>query len=533
MGKKPVLLFDTVEEFLTEVVRRKYYSYKFYAHNGGKFDFLALFEILNHEYPLKILQAHGRLIQIQVEVAERRYIYFRDSFSLFPVGLKKLTEAFGVTHAKKEIDFDKEQFDPENPLHIEYLEYDVIGLHECLTLFFNSPKINDIKPRLTEGSTALAVFRTTLAAPIKTPPKNIQNFTRNAYYGGRVEIFRHEGDDLNLYDVNSIFPWVMRTKPLPIEYLGRASDVTEFGFHDVTIFVPDMYIPPLPLRREKLFFPCGTFRGVFFSEEIKAAILLGAKVITYHSGETFSETNDMFNEYIDFFYDMRTKNSGNALNYIGKRMLVNLYGKFGQKEVTESLLQIGSKDDDGQLKVFGNEETFKKFSLGLKKEFHRSPHMMVNIAAAVTSYSRIHMLGKITGIQDTIRYTDTDSLFTPSKMESSKLLGDLKFEDDYKYGYFALPKAYGLITNKGETEIKIKGFSRKFLKTLHIDKLKALDVSSSELKVLGLKSALKRFKTPFVATEVKRSIKSGYDKRVTLPNLDTRPWFVDSNGEMI
>lgn len=526
-------MFDTVEEFLNEVVRRKYYSYKFYAHNGGKFDFLALFEILNHEYPLKILQAHGRLIQIQVEVAERRYIYFRDSFSLFPVGLKKLTEAFKVKHAKKEIDFDKEQFNASNPEHLEYLEYDVIGLYECLTTFFSSPKISDTKPRLTEGSTAMAVFRTTLNNPIKTPPKNIQNFSRRAYYGGRVEIFRHEGDDLNLYDVNSIFPWVMRTKPLPIEYLGRASDVTDFGFHDVTMYVPEMYIPPLPLRREKLFFPCGTFRGVFFSEEIKAAILLGAKVIKYHSGETFSETNNIFNEYIDFFYDMRTRNSGNALNYIGKRMLNCLYGKFGQKEVTESLVQIGSKDDNGTLKVFGNEETFKKFSLGLKKEFNRSPHMMVNIAASVTSYSRIHMLSKIVGIQDTIRYTDTDSLFTPSKMDSSKLLGELKFEDDYRYGYFALPKAYGLITNKGETEIKIKGFSRKFLKTLHIDKLKELDVSHSELKVLGLKSALKRFKTPFVATEVKRSIKSGYDKRVTLANLDTRPWVVNREGEMI
>lgn len=528
---KSVSLHDTVESFLEEVTRRKYYSYKIYAHNGGKFDFLALFDFLNKNFEIGIIQAHGRLIQIKVEVAPRRYIYFRDSFSLFPVSLKKLTEAFKVSHQKGEIDFEKESFDPENKNHIDYLKHDVIGLFECLEMFFRSPMISDTKPRLTEGSTALAVFRTTMKAPIKTPPMVIQKFARESYYGGRVEIFRHEGYNLNLYDVNSIFPYMMRTKPLPVEYLGRSKNAHDFGFHDVTIYVPEMYIPPLPLRREKLFFPCGTFRGVYFSEEIKAAEMAGAKIINHHEGHAFSETSGLFDEYIDFFYDLRQKNENNSLNYIGKRMLNCLYGKFGQKETTETLIQL-TKNEEGTFKIFGSEETYKKYGLGIKKEFRRAPHMMVNIASAITSYSRIHMLEGIQRHENEIRYTDTDSLFTSSHNPSSKRLGEFKYEDTFKYGYFAIPKGYGLITKDDKTEIKIKGFPRKFLKSLPIEKLKKLDISMQEQKVLGLRSALKRFNTPFVATSVRRSLKSGYDKRVTIDNGNTRPWVVTKQGDL-
>lgn len=530
-----VHFFDSIEECIEIVTRRKYYSYKIYAHNGGKFDFLAFFEQLNKNFPIQILQSHGRLIQIKIEVAERRYVYFRDSFSLFPVSLKKLTEAFKVAHAKLELDFEKEKFDKNNPRHVEYLTSDVIGLYECLTTFFASPKIEDTKPRLTEGSTALSVFRTMMPRSVKTPSQAIQNFSRKSYYGGRVEIFRHEGYDIDLYDVNSMFPYMMKTKPLPIEYLGRSHDHHEFGFHDVTVFVPEMYIPPLPYRREKLFFPTGVFRGVFFSEELKQAELMGVKIVKYHHGERFAQTYGFFDEYVEFFYKMRTDNEANALNYIGKRMLNCLYGKFGQKEESQTLVQLGSDDDDGTLEVFGSEAVFEKFQLGIKKTKRRAPHMMVNIPSAITGYSRVHQLTKILlPNADTIRYTDTDCGFMKNKfIQSSKLLGDLKHEDSYKYGYFALPKGYAVITQDDKTKVKLKGFSSRFLKTLHIEKFKNLDISSSEKKVLGLKSALKRFNTPFIATDVKRSIKSGYDKRVTLPNLDTRPWQLTKEGIFI
>ena len=534
-GKKD-FYFSSIADFVNFLLSHNQRNYKIYAHNGGKFDFLPIAEELSRrKIPYHITQIAGRLAQIKIITGNNR-VTLRDSICILPDKLSRLAKAFGVVHQKGEIDFDKEEFDKTNPVHMKYLEHDLKGTYEVLTKFFNTEKVRDVTPKLTIASTSLAVHRTTLKAPVRKSPNYIQNFCRQAYVGGRVEIFKHDGHNLNSYDFNSIYPFCMRSFPTPVEYIGEAQDYEDFGFHKVTIYCPkNINIPVLPIKiNGKLIFPTGLITGIFFSEEIKLAISVGYKLIKYHYGEEFSREFDFFREYVDFFYKLRQENKGTSLDYISKLFLNSLYGKFGQKEEFSSLQTINF-DNEVNGEIFGNEEIFNKFGLIVSTVKKRSPHMLVHIASSITSHARIHLYRSGLSIcPDNIRYCDTDSLYTPGILETSRDLGRLKLEEsNIDYGYFRLPKTYALVKN-GILKIKCKGFPEKLLENITLDQFKNSKLELSRIKVLGFKSAIKRFNSSFVETEFKKSLQSCYDKRKTLANgIDTRPWHLNKEGKLI
>lgn len=534
-GKKD-LYFDTVSLFTDYLLSRSCRNYKIYAHNGGKFDFLPIVEELSkRKVPYHLTQIAGRLAQVKIITDNSNRVTLRDSICILPDKLKNLTKAFKVENQKGEIDFDKEEFDKNNPRHMSYLKDDLYGTYQVLAKFFNTEKVRDVRPKLTIASTALAVHRTTLKNPVRKSPNYIQNFVRQSYVGGRVEIFKHDGTALNSYDFNSLYPYCMRSFPVPVEYIGEAYDYETFGFHKITIFCPEgVKIPILPIKLNgKLIFPTGLITGIFFSEEIKLAISSGYKLIKYHYGEAFSREFDFFKEYVEFFYELRQKNKGGSLDYISKLFLNSLYGKFGQKEEFSSLQTIDF--DSGQAgEIFGDEETFNKFGLIVAKTKKRVPHMLVHIASSITSHARIHLYRDgLSRYPDSIRYCDTDSLYTPENYPSSRELGALKFEDSYDYGYFRLPKTYALVKD-GKLSIKCKGFPEKLLEKITLNDFKNSNLELSRIKVLGFRSAVKRFNSSFVETEFKKSLQSSYDKRKTLANgIDTRPWHLNKEGKLV
>jgi hypothetical protein len=63
---------------------------------------------------------------------------------------------------------------------------------------------------------------------------------KNGYYGGRVEAFKTYGEDLHMYDVNSLYPHVM-LKDMPIDQMYKSSDPNldnYFGFCYATVNIP-------------------------------------------------------------------------------------------------------------------------------------------------------------------------------------------------------------------------------------------------------------------------------------------------------
>ena len=71
---------------------------------------------------------------------------------------------------------------------------------------------------------------------------------------------------------------------------------------------------------------------------------------------------------------------------------------------------------------------------------------------------KINQLKHLKGVK--IYYSDTDSVYVdkplPSKLIGTKL-GQLKLENAIKFGYFIAPKVYGLVNDKLENIVKVKG----------------------------------------------------------------------------
>lgn len=102
----------------------------------------------------------------------------------------------------------------------------------------------------------------------------------------------------------------MRDMDLPVgmprKYAGDLNGL--FGFAEVTVKVPvNMRVPFLTIKTPKgvdknisNFSPVGRFRGVFFSEELKHAIMLGCKVLEIHKAYEYDRGRP-FEAFIDRF----------------------------------------------------------------------------------------------------------------------------------------------------------------------------------------------------------------------------------------
>lgn len=531
-GESEPVVVHSASDLLDVLLQRRFSNRPIFAHNGGKYDFLFLLpEIQARNLTARLITQGPRVtaITIKDEKQKRKWV-LQDSFALLPKGLAKLAKDFGTTQKLEgAIDFKGgERVDKRNPLHVEYCRRDSIALWEVIASFRGMPYVRDVKPRITLASTAMAAWRTTLRNPIRDSPKSVKAFVRSAYAGGRCEIFNQEAGIGSCFDVNSLFPSVMRNRPIPTEYQGPARNPDEFGFHEVTVQVPrDSYIPPLFVRGERLLFPTGTWRGTYFSEEIKEAEKYGAKILKFHKGHRFSARKDLFTDYVDHLYRLRTENPGTAIDAVAKLLLNSSYGKFAERAEKSCMLRIDPLDAGTFPKIpfefFRGEDFFQKTGLIVTREKRDVITAQIQIGAAITAWARIAMLPLMQAQGEKLRYTDTDSLFTSDKIPTGENLGELKREYDYTDGFFLLPKAYFLKKTDDTWVKKVKGFPTDFLNKISLSQLKDKNLNYRENKILTMKSALIQNKTFLARRDISKSLISAYTKRRVLAGGQTAP----------
>jgi hypothetical protein len=149
------------------------------------------------------------------------------------------------------------------------MKNDIIALYEIIDIFSNEMfdlenlNITDVS---SISSTALKTFLSNYYNKHKTPihiprHKNYMDI-KNAYYGGRVEVFKGYAENVYIYDVVSLYPSIM-LKDLPIGSLIESTDTNlnnYFGFCYASVNVPEgIKAPPLPFRKENggLIYPSG------------------------------------------------------------------------------------------------------------------------------------------------------------------------------------------------------------------------------------------------------------------------------------
>jgi len=302
------------------------------------------------------------------------------------------------------------------------------------------------------------------------------SFIRKGYFGGATDFYKFYAQNIKYYDVNSLYPFAM-LKPMPHKLVKFHKDLTNFkldnffGFCLAEVNCPkNMLRPILPYKSKdnKTIFPTGKWIGVYFSEELKAVVKLGYNIQLINGYEFTKEY--IFKDYVEHFYESK-KNSFGAERFIAKMHLNQLYGIFGRRldlietinisadklddyllgKVIKSVIEI--TDDIYAVLIHTNMRSTILEELNIHLEFERKNNFIptvqsnVAIAAAVTSYARIHMIPF--KLDSGIVYTDTDSIFTTNSLpfeEVGRELGLMKDEltgNTIKEGYFLGIKKYG------------------------------------------------------------------------------------------
>jgi len=561
---------DCVSCFIDFVITKKYRGYNIYAHNGGKFDFLFILDVLRfRDYDFSLIFQGSRCALIKVyhqkegkikNRKSRNNLRFVDSYNILKFSLDKLTKDFDVKHkktnfmennGKRDYDYLYELYKKGDNRFYDYVKNDVLGLYEVLQVFFDRIKGHKGSVGITTPSTAMKTFKQQFLPGDKKIPfieTGLNRFfRRNAYYGGRTEIFKMFLDDgrYHCFDVNSLYPFVMKNNSFPFSPPRRINPslnvVKNFcGITEARVSVSDVDIPVLPFKKEirkgvnKLVFPVGRFSGVWDNVFLKKALEVGYRVKPIRSWVFRDEF--IFSEYVDYFYKQKQKSNKGSCDYLISKLFLNsLYGKFGQRDDSSMVVKITdfSKNKFKIIDVVDIENNIFRVETSNTSDFLFSP-----ISIHVTSLAQLVLYGFFEKIFDkggVVAYCDTDSVFTDVSLNTSDRLGDVKKEYSFRRGYFVLPKMYCVVLGD-KNKVKVKGFSKDLLKNISEDSFrKALfksdfsdfDVVSDDKKLNSLRSSFVRHKCFVSCDYVKRSIKTVYDKRLVLPDFSTKPIVIE------
>lgn len=591
--------FTTMAEFCDYIFTSEQKHSVIYAHFGGKFDFNFILKELYYRpkdfhihdmiprgsgllcFSVSTIRDVGKLpsgikekdiIKTNKDhwLIKDRTIEFRDSSAMLPFGLKSLTENFGVDHLKQEIDYDK--IKKVTPELLRYLKYDLKGLYEVIEKYYEWPMIKAAGARSTMASQAMRVFQTYLKKDIPSLPSDIDNFVRGSYFGGRTEIFKPafmqcEGKSLlKTYDVNSLYPAIMRDMEMPthFDYNTKRFEENKMGFYDVDVFIPDMYVPPLgtvfdPEGWGRFIFPTGTFRGCFTSMELNYAMTLGGKILKVHRGMIFRSNGFIFREYINDLYAIRKASKKESVDNVLCKLLMNsTYGRFGLNRNREQI-----EFERGQMGVDVHQEIHIKnneYIRLMKKEVYLDKSFAnVAIASWVTSGARMLMHKLYMQAPEALYYTDTDSMFsTHTYPDNDTDLGQLKLEYQSRKACFLLPKTYIVDTlapqwtqfddngkpYKSAKKTVMKGFDKKKISKFELDDFyAALEGEMRHLKTKNpakfatFKTAMKKQEFVTMIGEQDRELRSKYDKRRIVKRdwaqvYDTEPLHI-KDGEIV
>jgi hypothetical protein len=489
-----------------------------YAHNGGGYDFkFILEELLDRGWiPADgITDRNGRLIRIGVQTKHCKF-QFVDSYALLNTSLKNLGITFEVDHQKTEQDYTK--ISARSKETQAYLENDCHCLFEVLSKWFAMEYV--YKRKMTIASQAMDTFQTGFCHGRQERMKlNDDEYIReNFYSGGRVEVYKGFGTNLNYYDVNSLYPFAMLQKmPLGVGKRTKIYHKGDIGFYEVNIHsTPEWYISPLIVKGKKNCFASGAGNYYVSSNTLEQLRVEGVRwnVVT---GLKFSGAEYLFTDYVKFFYKMKQHAKTAAERWLAKYLMNTLYGKFAQGQFRDAIRFVWNVEDyDFMLSA--------EYGLCYVTEENRNRFIMPYIAAWITDYARLYHYQLMSKHARAMYYCDTDSLVTTAHYKTGEGIGDLKLEGEFKEGVFLSPKTYALKNGRKE-QVKFKGFDADNFTYAGLKKalVRSQALTEKRTRILGWKEALRRKKDYIhkagkflILVEMKKTTKAGETNRLHL-----------------
>lgn len=496
---------DMIDDILAYIISPKYVGWKCYSHNFSRFDGIFLFNHLanleSKGYEVDVIYRDGKLMKVTVKLfkvnskGKRIKILgttFFDSLLLMPDSLNKLASCFGFEMKKefnvKGISLDRIKSDSKYKSRLlEYNAWDAELLYKILLLFrkniFDLFGV-DIQSCATISSVAFKVFLKNYYYPmirmeqvlnkwwsaIQITTYELYSQIIPSYRGGAVEVFRNHGFKLWHYDVNSLYPWIMKTNFFPIgKYSSFKGDINlkdKLAIVYAEVEAPkDLFTPFLITRiKGNNVAPLGKWSDWYTSVEIEHARSMGYKIKVIR-GYKWNRKAKLFTDYVTDIYNNRLKYpKTDSRNSICKYLLNSLYGRFGMSPNMVEYKIINKDENVDRLPVsmvsLGN-YTLQGFSIIRNSSESKLRYIDIStpIAIFVTAYARVFMSKLVNKYQNNIYYMDTDSLILDKELPGDMVgveLGKFKLEAFIDEAIFLGPKVYALRIGDNFI-IKVKG----------------------------------------------------------------------------
>lgn len=403
-------------KFLTD----KYESCWFVTFNLA-FDGIVISRIIEgYGYTFTAVFAGSRMIRCTIRKGSRKWILM-DLRNVFPnTNLAKIGECLNFNKLDKPAYLGKRapQTDEEITYFYQYAMRDAEICYKMAALV--RAEFNTF--RTTCAGLAVRVYKRDFCHIRKFPTYNdvLNDKLRLAYHGGRTECYIRGVNDakVNVYDVNSLYPYVMQSKQYPniCENFFHLSnvDLDKEGIAHVQV-QQDCNFPPIANKMmcidglEKLVFPNGTFDTWCTYPELRALEASNSgKILKVYEAYQWQTTFNPFVEYVNTFYEKKRKadivHSPQRIMY--KLCLNGLYGKFGEHGKCT-------------FAVFKGDKIVESATPASKHSWYHS----VVLAAYITAHARLHNWSIIKGLNPSgMYYTDTDCQHTTQDL--SMLCGD-------------------------------------------------------------------------------------------------------------
>jgi DNA polymerase elongation subunit (family B) len=490
--------FDNWKDFFDFLTSLKG-NYRIIAHNGFGFDFIGFnqwFLANRKNYnvsddDITYLSSEALIIAMIIRMGETQYT-FLDTMRFFPgQSLQKLAESF-LNESKDDVPDDyisrMEDYKNEHPNnYYRYLRKDCEILYRIYDEFRR--EINEFTDigelGMSSGSTAMRSFRRWMSTDypktrIFAAPDEYVGFGDYALRGG-LTLYIGDGDhkqhlyeNVNHYDVISMYPSVMRSVPVPTSPMIYTDKVIK----DYDCYRPGWYlcdykqtkgrIPILfPIKSE---FPAWEGQAVLNHFELQFLDSYGEYTIT--DGVAYESFTFPFEKYFTKLLGLRmdAKREKKTAKAHALKILANsLYGKFGQKN-TREIISITSDKDwyDNQLEALLRDYD----DSGITEYVVDKDYVIYGVDSVSTAFSNRFIGAMVTSlarlklgiILNTVRsiYCDTDSVFTQDELAKSfvgELPGDFERDSIGKKSLICLGKK----SYQFGDDIKFKGIPAKRL----------------------------------------------------------------------
>ncbi len=457
-----------------------------WAHFGGGYDYKWLLD-----WAIKLgVKASIITSGIGVVVIKTDRATFADSFRVVPTSLEAFTRGLGVTKQSLKLPclktprcapdckgFCQIRRDASEEVLKkieEYNYYDCVSLAEALITLQAYADTHDLDLTWTVGSSSWTELKRVYDIQANSLPLYEHRFTRAAYFGGRVQLFKHGRYPIvHQYDVNALYPSRLAHFTVPVGeprwFIGKRAKARLLdrcqGMYECEVEVPYMYMPPLPVRYKKassvsIGYPFGKFRGIWTGVELLNAIKHGVKVKCIR-GLVWPSEENLFRDAVEKWWNLRLNAPGGKKSGLGEGLKYRMNsptGKMGARE--EKTRYDLFPDDIRKCKCRNAEEKMRcrcaphtqvADNIFLSVYSRLDDCARIEFASTLTSRGRVELHEFVHEDMDphNLVYCDTDGVKTLFPVKSYKIGKDLGQWLDEGPGYdFSgiAPKVYSYLS---------------------------------------------------------------------------------------